>query len=108
MVPRADYRLRHPPDDPSGIASTLFAWGSDGHQIVALIAEEHLSREPKHQIHELLGADVNISDAEIASWANNIRREKRSAGPWHYVDIPTDAAGLDEERDTCETFLRSA
>ena len=82
------------------IPSMLFAWGGDGHQIVALIAEERLTPEAKHEIHELLGADVNISDAEIASWADNIRREKRSTGPWHYVDIPTTQPSFDEDRDT--------
>ena len=71
------------------IPSTLFAWGGDGHQIVALIAEERLTSEAQAGIHELLGKDVNISDAEIASWADNIRRESPDTAPWHFVDIPT-------------------
>ena len=58
------------------IPSTLFAWGGDGHQIVALIAEERLTPEAQAGIHELLGKDVNISDAEIASWADNIQSAK--------------------------------
>lgn len=81
------------------IPSMLFAWGGDGHQITALIAEEHLNPETKKAIHELLGKGVNISDAEICNWADQIRREKRSTAPWHYVDIPTDASGFDEARD---------
>jgi nuclease S1 len=81
------------------IPSLLFAWGGDGHQITALIAEEHLNPETKKAIHELLGKDVNISDAEICNWADQIRRERRSTAPWHYVDIPADASDFDEERD---------
>ena len=81
------------------LPSTLFAWGGDGHQIVCLIAEEHLSPAAKVGIHDLLGADVNISDAEIASWADNIRRERRNTASWHFVDIPVDARGFDEQRD---------
>ena len=45
----------------------LLAWGGDGHQIVAIIAEERLTPEAKAAIHDLLSKDVNISDAEIAS-----------------------------------------
>lgn len=81
------------------IPSSLFAWGGDGHQIVCLIAEEHLSPAAKAGIHDLLGADVNISDGEIASWADNIRREQRNTASWHFVDIPVDASGFDKERD---------
>lgn len=79
--------------------SALFAWGGDGHQIVCLIAEDHLSPAAKAGIHDLLGADINISDAEIASWADNIRRERRNTASWHFVDIPVDASGFDEQRD---------
>jgi hypothetical protein len=42
---------------------------------------------------------VNISDAQIASWADQIRRERSETGPLHYVDIPVDAKGFDEARD---------
>lgn len=79
--------------------ATAFAWGGDGHQITCLIAEDHLTPEAKAGIHDLLGKDVNISDAEIASWADNERREKRSTSPWHFVDIPTTADKFDEARD---------
>jgi hypothetical protein len=75
------------------------AWGGDGHQIVCLIAEDHLTPAAKAGIHDLLGKDVNISDAEIASWADQVRRERKATGPWHYVDIPVDAQAFDEARD---------
>ena len=81
------------------IPSTLFAWGGDGHQIVALIAEERLTPEAQAGIHELLGKDVNISDAEIASWADNIRRESPDTASWHFVDIPTTQPCFDRKRD---------
>jgi hypothetical protein len=81
------------------VPATLFAWGGDGHQIVALIAEDHLTPQAKAGIHELLGKDVNISDAEIASWADDYRREHRTTAPWHYVDIPVEADAFDEARD---------
>ena len=80
------------------LPASLYAWGGDGHQIVCLIAEERLTPAGKAGIKELLG-DANISDAEIASWADNVRRERSETGPWHYVDIPTDAKAFDEQRD---------
>src|SRR4051794_22308701 len=79
--------------------SVVFAWGGDGHQIVAIIAEERLTPEAKAEVHQLLGADVGISDAEIANWADQIRRERRETAPWHYVDIPTTQPSYDAERD---------
>jgi hypothetical protein len=73
--------------------------GGDGHQIVCLIAEQGLSKEMDAMIHDLLGKDVDISDAELANWADEYRREKRSTGPWHYVNIPIDSKGYDPKRD---------
>ena len=81
------------------LPSITHAWGGDGHQIVCLIAEAHLTPAAKTAIHDLLGKDVNISDAEIASWADQTRRDRPETGPWHYVDIPTEAPGFDEVRD---------
>ncbi len=44
-------------------------------------------------------SDAHISDAEVASWADQIRREQRDTAPWHYVDIPVTAGKFDRERD---------
>jgi hypothetical protein len=81
------------------IPSLAQAWGGDGHQLVCLIADDRLRPAAKAGIHQLLGNDVNISDAQIASWADQIRRERSETGPWHYVDIPVDGKGFEEERD---------
>jgi len=81
------------------LPTSLYAWGSDGHQLTCLIAEERLTPEAKAGIHELLGADVNISDAEIASYADTVRRQRRNTAPWHYVDVPVEAEKFEEQRD---------
>jgi hypothetical protein len=83
-----------------GIASPTLVrgWGGTGHQIVCLIAEEHLTSAAKTGIHELLG-EGNISDAEVASWADEVRRQRRETAPWHYVNIPVEAAAFDRARD---------
>lgn len=77
-------------------------WGGEGHQIVALIAEEHLTPEAVEGIRDLLGEGVFISDAEIASWADEVKRERGrpSTSSWHYVNIPFTAPSYDAERDS--------
>ncbi len=62
-------------------AGHAFAWGGEGHQVIALIAENHLTSEAEAGIHALLGEDVNISDAEVASWADQIKRERSRPSP---------------------------
>lgn len=80
------------------VRSDCLAWGGEGHQIVALIAEEHLTPEVKTAVKDLLDGG-NISDAEVASWADEVRRERRETSGWHYVNIPHDAEGFDRGRD---------
>ena len=80
------------------------AWGVEGHQVTALIAEAHLTPAARAQVADLLGKDrdgdqANISDAEIAGWADQIRRERRETSGYHFVDIPVGAAGYDAKRD---------
>jgi hypothetical protein len=72
------------------------AWSGTGHQIICLIAEDHLTPKAKAAITELLGDGVNISDAEVASWADEVRRsERRDTGDRHFTNIPFDASGFD-------------
>jgi hypothetical protein len=52
----------------------------------------------KAGIHNLLGDD-HISDAAVASGADNVRREREETRPWHYVDVPVEAKGFEEQRD---------
>lgn len=88
-----------------GIAFHVSAWGGEGHQIIALIAEEHLTPEAQAGIRELLGEEVFISDAEIASWADEVKRERGrpSTSSWHFVNIPIASGGYDAERDSPHT-----
>lgn len=81
------------------LPSLAFAWGGEGHQVVALIAERHLTPEAQRQIHELLGENVDISDAEVCNWADRIKREDPASAKYHYVNIPTSADGYDATRD---------
>lgn len=74
----------------------LIAWGGDGHRIVANIAEAHLTPAAKAQVQLLLdGAHL----ADVASWADEVRRDRPATSRWHYVDIPYEASSYDAARD---------
>ena len=80
------------------LPSLCLAWGGEAHQLVALIAEDQLTPEAKAGVTELLDG-AGMYDAEVVNWADQIRRGRRETAPWHYVNIPHDAAGFDRERD---------
>jgi nuclease S1 len=78
------------------LLSTLcWGWGREGHQIVATVAEDHLDETTKVMIQSLIGNNHLYS---VASWADDVRRERRETGPWHYVNIPL-GSKYDSSRD---------
>jgi hypothetical protein len=64
-----------------------FAWGDDGHKVVALIAEHYLTPTAKRQVDALLAADTdNLTAHDIASeatWADKYRNAHRETSSWH-------------------------
>jgi S1/P1 Nuclease len=76
---------------------SLFAWGGDGHVIVARVAENYLTPEARAAIKDLIGenreGERNISDARICTWADQIRssgllnRKYPKNDTWHYINI---------------------
>src|SRR5215831_6490007 len=78
------------------ISSQVLAWGTKGHAVVAALAYSRLTPVTKKNIRQLLGDD-NL--AAIASWADQVRRDRDESYGWHFVDIPKDAPGFDEARD---------
>ena len=78
------------------IPSALVGWGSEGHEIVASLAEPRLTENAKTGIRSLIG---DASLASIASWADEVRPERDETYNWHFVDIPKDASGFSDERD---------
>ncbi|MFI4866824.1 MAG: S1/P1 nuclease [Steroidobacterales bacterium] len=85
------------------------AWGDEGHQIVALIAQQYLEARVKLRVEALLATDDSglVPDRSMASeatWADRYRDADRDASrrqyeqtrQWHYVDIELDAPNLDQ------------
>jgi hypothetical protein len=77
-------------------STQLSAWGGKGHAVVADIAASRLTLVARKNIQLLLGND---SLASIASWADQVRKDRDEANDWHFVDIPKDAPGFSEARD---------
>jgi len=75
----------------------LCAWGPEGHDLVARIAEAQLTPAARARVNEILGPGVTM--ASVSSWADQIRRTRTETGPWHYIDIEITNPHLDMERD---------
>ena len=80
-------------------ASPVWAWGSEAHRIVAEIAEQYLEPTAARQVRDLLAIENETTLAGVSTWADKIRGQRRNTAPWHYVNIPIDAAGFDAARD---------
>jgi hypothetical protein len=77
-----------------------FAWGPEGHRVVADIARAHLTKSARGRVRELLGTD---DLASISTWADEVRNQRPETYGWHFVDIPWNAQGFSEPRD-CYRF----
>ena len=74
-----------------------FAWGAQGHEIVAAMALRELTPAARGQVAHLLGGEAMM--IHDANWADEVRDQRRDTGSWHYVNIPLAAPGYDPRRD---------
>lgn len=78
----------------ASIAATLLAaeasaWGGYGHSVVATIAEQRLSPAARGKVAVLLDG---ASMADVASWADSVRRDRKETAPLHYINFAPEAA----------------
>jgi hypothetical protein len=78
-------------------AAPAWAWGPQGHVVVAMIASQHLSGPARAEVARLLGGSAMM--VHDSNWADEIRDRRRDTSAWHYVDIPLAAARYDAKRD---------
>jgi len=76
-----------------------WAWGNEGHRIIADIAWDHLNDTARANLRPFLG-DYDL--ASISVWADDIRKQRSETGPWHYVDISPESGGYDAAKDCPE------
>jgi len=71
------------------VACPAFGWWEQGHQIVAAIAAQRLNPKAKAAVAAILPEGQTLES--VAAWADEIRKDRKETGPWHYIDIPTGA-----------------
>lgn len=86
------------------LPTPALAWGSEGHHIVADIAEQYLEPAAARQVRELLAIENATTLAQVSTWADDIRPQRPETARWHFVDIPIHPpagtpAAYDAERD---------
>jgi len=77
------------------------AWGCQGHQAIAYIAEAHLNPRARAMAFKILTAspiDQSLRRychplatdplADASTWADDFRSQVPETGPWHFIDIP--------------------
>ncbi len=87
------------------------AWGCEGHQVVALLAEKHLTPHALAMAKKILSEgpiDPSLGRyckeggidamADASTWPDDIRTLRPETPPWHYIDIPRGATLHDVEK----------
>jgi hypothetical protein len=74
-----------------GVVSTngAWAWGADGHRLIADYAVSRLSPAARAQVELLLAQEPGATMASVSTWADEVRSPTTAA--WHYVNFPRDA-----------------
>lgn len=81
----------------SGSVSSVLAWGNQGHQIIAMLAEAQLSPAAHKEVKRLLALEPGATLTSISTWADEHRSPATAA--WHYVNFPRDSCNYQPKRD---------
>lgn len=63
-----------------------FGWGREGHRLIASIASLHLNAKAQAGVARLLASGETLES--IASWADEIRPQRKETSTWHYINLP--------------------
>jgi hypothetical protein len=77
--------------------NVAFAWGVEGHQVVAQIAQSQLSSKAQIEINKLLILEPGSSLASISTWPDE--HATKITARWHYVNFPKEDCLYIPERD---------
>jgi len=81
------------------------AWGPLGHQVVAALAQEHLTPVAAAEVERLLAADHTRALADIANWPDQIQDDPAQQSLWqrtrrlHYINFHDRACDYQPPRD---------
>jgi hypothetical protein len=88
-----------------GSSRPAAAWGDEGHEVVALVAQAYLDPGVRKKVNALLAADTDpLTAHDIASeatWPDKVRDSNEGGArqrtrEWHFVDIEIDSPDLDQ------------
>lgn len=79
------------------LPTAVQAWGGQGHQVVANLAQAQLSVKAKRAVERLLALEPGETLASISTWADEHRSPATAA--WHYVNFPKNSCSYSAERD---------
>jgi hypothetical protein len=87
-----------------GVAPSARAWGCEGHQIIALIAEAHLNPRARSMAFQILSAGPISQNlprfcgksgfdplVDSSTWADDVRSLRPETAAWHFINIPRGA-----------------
>ncbi len=75
------------------LPSSLHAWGREGHEVIAILAEQRLTPDVREKANRLLNG---ASLTEVSTWADQVRNDETA--PWHYVSIELTETEYDPAR----------
>ncbi len=67
------------------VAPPAWAWGADGHQLIAELAQTRLDSRAAAEAARLLALEPGETLRSISTWADEVRSPTTSA--WHYVNF---------------------
>jgi hypothetical protein len=79
------------------VPQPVLAWGSQGHQIVAALAQAQLTPAARKEVDRLLALEPGETLETVSTWADEHKSPATSA--WHYVNFPRDSCTYEPERD---------
>jgi S1/P1 Nuclease len=93
------------------LPSQARAWGCEGHQVIALLAEKHLTPNALAMAKKILAETpidpaldryckpVNTDPlADGSTWPDDMRGLRPESAPWHYIDIPLGTTSRNVEK----------
>jgi len=72
------------------LPTPAWAWGPEGHEVVAHLAGMNLTPKARAGVAALLGGEAEASMAIASNWADEIRDARPQTSSWHYVNLEID------------------
>ncbi len=73
------------------------AWGAQGHQVVATLAQASLTPKATAAVNRLLALERGETLTSLSTWADEHRDPATAA--WHYVNFPGSSCSFERARD---------